>query len=145
MAFVDLVLDEHSFVPRKHHAVDRLEAGELDVDGGGCLDVDEHMSRGPGGGTGGCGEEICEVQCGCAELHHVVDKCEPLTAVDTAANPYEYERTPRQLGLRVGVAGPLPDTGGHDVDAVLGGVGLVFHQHAVIYGKANVVDCLHAA
>ena len=137
---IDLVLDQHPLAAGERRAVDGLQAGEPDIHRGGHGSVGQSVGRGPGGGTGGGGEEICKVQGGRADLHHIAGQRKSRATVGCATGLDEDERTGRQLGRGVGVAGPLPGAGTDEIDAVLGGVGLVLHKYAVAGDNRHAVD-----
>ena len=137
---IDLVLDQHPLPAREHDAIDGLQAGEQDVHRRGHDSIGQRAGRRPGGGTGGGGEEIYKVQGGRADLHHIAGQRKSLATVGCATRLDEDERTGRQFGRGVGVAGPLPGAGTDEIDAVLGGVGLVLHKHAVAGDNRHAVD-----
>ena len=57
----------------------------------------------------------------------------------------KHERTGSEFGCGIGVAGPQPAASTDDIDAVLGGVGLILHKHTVAGDESDAVDGLGPA
>ena len=136
-----LILHQHPIAGSEQHAIDRLQAGEHDVDRRGDVCTAEHVGRRPNIRAGGGNAKRQECEWRGANLDSVVAEGEALAPIGSAGSDKGVGPRP-QLFFYIGIASADPLARGRHVEAVFGGVGLVLGENPIAGSDCLAVDRL---